>query len=51
MPQSKENQYRYLRRQTRWENLWFYQKTVVLYQMIVVFCRRFLKAYGDRTVD
>jgi len=24
---------------------------VVLYQMTVVFCRQFLKAYGDRTVD
>ncbi len=43
--------YHYLRKQTRWENLWFYQKTVVLYQMTVVFCRRFLKPYGDRTVD
>lgn len=43
--------YHYLRQQTRWEDLWFYQKTVVLYQMTVVFCRRFLKAYGDRTVD
>ena len=43
--------YHYLRKQTCWENLWFYQKTVVLYQMTVVFCRRFLKPYGDRTVD
>ena len=43
--------YHYLRKQTRWENLWFYQKTVVLYQMTVVFCKRFLPAYGDRTVD
>ena len=34
-----------------WENLYFYQKTVVLYQMTVVFCRRFLPKYGDRTVD
>lgn len=40
-----------LRRQTVWENLYFYQKTVVLYQMTVVFCRRFLPRYGDRTVD
>lgn len=51
MQQEKAPQYHYLRKQTRWENLWFYQKTVVLYQMTVVFCRRFLKAYGDRTVD
>lgn len=40
-----------LRPQTRWEDLYFYQKTVVLYQMTVVFCRRFLPKYGDRTVD
>lgn len=40
-----------LRRQTNWKNLWFYQKTVVLYQMTYVFTRRFLPAFGDRTVD
>lgn len=48
---SSDGKYHYLRKQTRWENLWFYQKTVVLYQMTVVFCRRFMKPYGDRTVD
>lgn len=46
-----ENRYTFLRKQTKWEDLWFYQKTVVLYQLTVVFCRRFLPAYGDRTVD
>ncbi len=40
-----------LRKQTNWKNLWFYQKTVVLYQMTYVFTRRFLPVYGDRTVD
>lgn len=40
-----------LKKQTKWEDLYFYQKTVVLYQMTVVFCRRFLPKYGDRTVD
>ena len=40
-----------MRRQTNWKNLWFYQKTVVLYQMTYVFTRRFLPAFGDRTVD
>lgn len=40
-----------LRPQTNWENLYFYQKAVVLYQMTYVFCRRFLPAHGDRTVD
>ena len=42
---------RVLRKQTRWENLYFYQKTVALYQMTYVFCKRFLPKYGDRTVD
>lgn len=40
-----------LKKQTNWENLYYYRKTVVLYQMTVVFCRRFLPKYGDRTVD
>ena len=40
-----------LRKQTNWKNLWFYQKTIVLYQMTYVFTKRFLPAYGDRTVD
>ena len=40
-----------LRKQTNWKQLWFYQKTVVLYQMTYVFTRRFFPSYGDRTVD
>ena len=28
-----------------------FQKSEVVYQMTVVFCRRFLPARGDRTVD
>lgn len=40
-----------LRKQTNWNKLWFYQKTVVLYQMTYAFTRRFLPAFGDRTVD
>lgn len=40
-----------LRTQTNWENLYFYQKTVVLYHLTYVFCKRFLPKYGDRTVD
>ena len=35
----------------KWQDLRFYQKTVVLYQMTYVFCERFLPAHGDRTVD
>lgn len=34
-----------------WRNLRLYKKSDVLYQMTVIFCRRFLPAYGDRTVD
>ncbi|MBP5320162.1 MAG: four helix bundle suffix domain-containing protein [Kiritimatiellae bacterium] len=40
-----------LKNQTKWEDLYYYRKTVVLYQMTVVFCRRFLPKHGDRTVD
>ena len=40
-----------LRQQTNWKELWFFQKTVVLYQLTFVFTRRFLPLYGDRTVD
>ena len=40
-----------LKNQTKWEDLYYYRKSVVLYQMTVVFCRRFLPKYGDRTVD
>jgi len=39
------------RRVTKWQDLWFYQKSEVLYQMTYVFCERFLPKYGDRTVD
>ena len=40
-----------LQNQTKWEDLFYYRKSVVLYQMTVVFCRRFLQKFGDRTVD
>jgi len=40
-----------LRAQTNWGRLYFYQKTVVLYQMTYIFCKRFLPKHGDRTVD
>ncbi|MBQ2632117.1 MAG: four helix bundle suffix domain-containing protein [Kiritimatiellae bacterium] len=40
-----------LKNQPKWEDLYYYRKTVVLYQMTVVFCRRFLPKHGDRTVD
>ncbi|MBO7655857.1 MAG: four helix bundle suffix domain-containing protein [Kiritimatiellae bacterium] len=40
-----------LKNQTKWEDLYYYRKMVVLYEMTVVFCRRFLPKHGDRTVD
>jgi four helix bundle suffix protein len=42
---------RILKNQTHWEGLYYYRKSVVLYQMTVAFCRRFLPKHGDRTVD
>ena len=39
------------RKVPKWQNLWFYQKCEVLYQMTYVFCERFLPQHGDRTVD
>ena len=40
-----------LRKQTNWERLHYYQKTVALYQLTSSFCHRFLPQHGDRTVD
>ena len=34
-----------------WKDLYIYRKSDTLYQLTVVFCRRFLPPYGDRTVD
>ena len=34
-----------------YRNLLTYQKSDLIYQGTVIFCRRFLPAYGDRTVD
>ena len=39
------------RKVPKWQDLWFYQKSEVLYQMTYVFCERFLAHHGDRTVD
>ncbi len=47
----KEEFKRIFRRVPKWQDLWFYQKSEVLYQMTFVFCERFLPKYGDRTVD
>ncbi len=39
------------RKVPKWQDLWFYQKSEVLYQMTFAFCERFLPKHGDRTVD
>ena len=48
---TKYSKYGVLRQGANWKELIFYKKTDVLYQLTVVFCRRFLPPYGDRTVD
>ena len=40
-----------LRRNTKYTDLHFYQKTDVVFQLTYIFCKRFLPKYGDRTVD
>lgn len=40
-----------LKQVVKWQDLNFYQKSDVLYQLTCAFCRRFLPLCGDRTVD
>ena len=40
-----------LRKTVVYQELNFYKRSDILYQMTVVFCRRFLPLYGDRNVD
>lgn len=49
-PTEQSNQ-KVLRDGTQWKQLYFYQKADALYQMTFVFCKRYLPAHGDRTVD
>lgn len=44
-------EFKVLRAGARWQDLRLYKKSDALYQFTVVFCRRFLPTYGDRTVD
>jgi four helix bundle suffix protein len=46
-----EKQYQVLKRQKPWRDAYYYQKSEVIYQLTYAFCRRFLPAHGDRTVD
>lgn len=40
-----------LKKAVVWKDLYFYQKSDAIYQLTVEFCKRFLPAHGDRTVD
>ncbi len=40
-----------LKKQTNWNELYFYQKSDVLYQLSFVFCERFIHLFKDRTRD
>ena len=49
MPNSQQR-HTFLRKQTHWEDLYFYQKANTLYMLTFRFTERFLRK-GDRTVD
>jgi four helix bundle suffix protein len=40
-----------LKKAVVWKDLYFYRKSDALYQITVEFCKRYLPAHGDRTVD
>ena len=40
-----------LRKTVVYQELYFYKRSDILYQLTVAFCHRFLPKYGDRTVD
>jgi four helix bundle suffix protein len=40
-----------LKKPVVWKKLYFYRKSDAIYQLTVDFCKRFLPAHGDRTVD
>ena len=50
MSDSLSDKYKVMRTQVYWEELYFYQKSVVLYQLTYEFTQRYLKR-GDRTID
>lgn len=51
MTTAPKNYQSIFRKVPKWQDLRFYQKSEVLYQMTFVFCERFLPPHGDRTVD
>ena len=48
---NKNKEYKVLRPQSNWRDLWFYRKALTVFGLTTVFTKRFLPAYGDRTVD
>ena len=38
-------------KQYNWEELYFYQKSDVIYQLAFTFCNRYIHLYKDRTRD
>ncbi|MBO5887099.1 MAG: four helix bundle suffix domain-containing protein [Bacteroidaceae bacterium] len=40
-----------LKKAVVWNELYFYRKSDAIYQLTVEFCKHFLPAHGDRTVD
>ena len=50
MERNKEKSPGFLRKQVNWENLYFYQKAVTLYQLSYIFAHRYFVT-GDRTRD
>ena len=51
MRENSDTKGKVLKKAVVWKELYFYRKSDVIYQLTVEFCRRFLPAYGDRTVD
>ena len=51
MEDNDKKEYKILRPQANWQDLWFYRKAVTVFQLTMVFTKRFLPPHGDRTVD
>ncbi len=47
----EQKDFEVLKKRTNYKELFFYQKSDVLYQMTFAFCERFIPLYGDRTRD
>ena len=47
----KDSKGKVLKKAVVWKDLYFYRKSDALYRITVEFCKRFLPAHGDRTLD